>query len=113
MRTLKSLVILTLLSMLVAACDSGTGGQATAVPPTSAPAATTAPSGDAITLKVMLVDFVKDKTDKWLTDEVVPAYQKTHPNTKVEFVYVTWGTLDETIQGYFTGTSALFVIVVA
>jgi len=59
-------------------------------------------SSDPVTLKIMIVDYVKDKTDKWLQDTTIPAYQKDHPNVKVEPTYVTWGTLDETVQGYFT-----------
>ena len=55
-----------------------------------------------ITLRMMVVDYVADKTDKWLADEVIPAYKKDHPNVTVETIYVSWGTLDETIQGYFT-----------
>src|SRR4029078_5332767 len=55
-----------------------------------------------ITLKIMLVDIVKDKTDKWLTDEVIPAFKKTTPSVTVEQIPVTWGTLDEPIQSYFT-----------
>jgi len=55
-----------------------------------------------VTLKIMIVDYVKDKTDKWLSDTVIPAFQKDHPNVKVEPQYVTWGTLDETVQGFFT-----------
>lgn len=56
---------------------------------------------DAVTLEVALVDYIPDVTDKWLEEEVVPAFQKEHPNVNVEFVYLNWGTLDETIQGYF------------
>jgi len=55
-----------------------------------------------VTLKIMFVHYVKDKTDKWLSDTVIPAFQKDHPNVKVEPQYVTWGTLDETVQGFFT-----------
>jgi len=71
---------------------------------------TSAVADAPVTLKIMLVDYVKDKTDKWLTDEVVPAYQKTHPNVKVEPIYVSWGTLDETVQGYFTAGDGADII---
>lgn len=74
----------------------------------AAPAETT--SEDAVTLKVMLVDYVADKTDKWLEEEVVPAFQKDHPNVNVEFIYVTWGTLDETVQGYFAAGEGADII---
>jgi multiple sugar transport system substrate-binding protein len=67
-----------------------------AVPPTAAP-----PAGEPVTIKMMVVDYIPDKTDTWLEEEVVPAFQKEYPNVTVEFVYVNWGTLDETIQGYF------------
>jgi multiple sugar transport system substrate-binding protein len=53
------------------------------------------------TISVMLVDYIPDVTDKWLEETVVPAFQQEHPDVNVEFVYVNWGTLDETIQGYF------------
>jgi len=71
---------------------------------------TQAVADQPVTLKIMLVDFVKDKTDKWLTDEAIPAYQKTHPNVKVEPIYVSWGTLDETVQGYFTAGDGADII---
>jgi ABC-type glycerol-3-phosphate transport system substrate-binding protein len=67
----------------------------TALAPASAAAQT------PTTVKVMVVDYIKDKTDKWLENEVAPAFQATHPNIKIEYVYVNWGTLDATIQGYF------------
>lgn len=67
--------------------------------PTVAPAAS--PTPEAVTIQVMVVDYIPEKTDKWLEEEVVPAFQEEHPNIKVEFVYVNWGTLDTTIQGYF------------
>lgn len=114
MRT-KLLFLTLIASIFFAAC--GTAATPTQAPvatdvaatdaPDAAPtdgadaAPTTVPSGDAVTLKVMVVDYVADKTDKWLEGEVVPAFQKEHPNVTVEIIYVTWGTLDETIQGYF------------
>ena len=74
--------------------------------PTQAPAPTTAPTPapvaeEAVTIQVMLVDYIPDVTDTWLEEEVVPAFQEEYPNVSVEFVYVNWGTLDETVQGYF------------
>ena len=62
---------------------------------------TPAASSGPVTIKMMIVDSVKDKTDKWLADEVIPAFKKLHANVSVEPIYVTWGTLDETVQGYF------------
>jgi multiple sugar transport system substrate-binding protein len=59
------------------------------------------PEKEPVTIQVMLVDYIPDVTDTWLEEEVVPAFQEQHPNVNVEFVYVNWGTLDETVQGYF------------
>lgn len=109
MRT-KIMLLLMVLSALLAACGSEPAATPTAVPaaPPAAttaaqPAATTAPaSSGQTTIKVMLVDYIKDKTDKWLQDEAIPAFQKAHPNIVVQPIYVTWSTLDETVQGYYT-----------
>lgn len=65
---------------------------------------------DGITITVMLVDYIPEKTDVWLEEEVVPAFQAEHPNVNVEFVYVNWGTLDETIQGYFAAEEGADII---
>jgi multiple sugar transport system substrate-binding protein len=73
-----------------------------------APATTSAQT--PITLKVMVVDYIKDKTDKWLEQEVAPAFQTTHPNVKIEYVYVNWSTLDATIQGYFASGSGADIL---
>jgi multiple sugar transport system substrate-binding protein len=131
MKLSKSLLVSGLLAtsaLAFAACTTPAAPTPTAVPATEAPTAemvateaptaemvaTEAPtaemSGDAVTLKVMLVDYVKDKTDKWLEEEVVPAFQKDHPNVNVEFIYVTWGTLDETVQGYFAAGKGADII---
>jgi ABC-type glycerol-3-phosphate transport system substrate-binding protein len=64
-------------------------------------APTTTAAQTPTTVRVMVVDYIKDKTDKWLESEVAPAFQATHPNIKIEYVYVNWSTLDATIQGYF------------
>jgi multiple sugar transport system substrate-binding protein len=71
---------------------------------------TPAAGDEPITLKMMIVDYVQDKTDKWLADEAIPAFQKAHPNIKVETIYVSWGTLDETVQGYFTAGEGADII---
>lgn len=75
-----------------------------------APAEEETSSEDAVTLRVMLVDYVEDKTDVWLEEEVVPAFQEMHPNVDVEFIYVNWGTLDETVQGYFAAGEGADII---
>lgn len=67
-------------------------------------------SEEPVTLRVMVVDYVADKTDVWLEKEVVPAFQKDHPNVNVEFIYVNWGTLDETVQGYFAAGEGADII---
>lgn len=82
--------------------------------PTKAPeptaTATEAPKAEPVTLRVMVVDYIPDKTDVWLEQEVVPAFQKEHPNVNVEFTYVNWGTLDETVQGYFAAGEGADII---
>jgi multiple sugar transport system substrate-binding protein len=104
MRT-KLLFLLTILSLIAAACAAPAtpAPQPTAAPATQAPQAqpTTAPAAQPVTIRMMVVDYIPDKTDTWLEQEVVPAFQKEHPHINVEFIYVSWGTLDETIQGYF------------
>ncbi len=92
------------LAVLLSACKpTPTATQPPAPQPTQPPAPqpTQPPAAEKVTIQVMVVDYIPDKTDKWLEEEVVPAFQKDHPNINVEFVYVNWGTLDETVQGYF------------
>ncbi len=67
-----------------------------AVQPTTPPAA-----GEKVNLKVYVVDFQKDSTDTWLEKEVVPAFQKDHPNVSVEFIFGDWSSFGETVAGYF------------
>lgn len=112
MRTNKLLIVAMLLSLVLvlAACGPTTAAPTTEAPaeqPTEAPKPTEVPPTEAppeepeITLTVYVVDYVADKTDKWLMEEVVPAFQKDHPNVKVEFVWGSWGTFSETVAGYF------------
>lgn len=89
--------VLSVVAVLLTAC----GPQQTAAPTQPPAQPTQPPAAEKVTIQVMVVDYIPDKTDKWLEEEVVPAFQKDHPNINVEFVYVNWGTLDETIQGYF------------
>lgn len=71
-------------------------------PPTKAPVAPTATQAAApVALKVYVVDFTVDSTDKWLQDTVVPAFQQQYPNVTVEFIWGTWSTFGETVAGYF------------
>jgi len=97
--------VVSALAVLLSACarPTPTATQPPAPQPTQPPAPqpTQPPAAEKVTIQVMVVDYIPDKTDKWLEEEVVPAFQKEHPNINVEFVYVNWGTLDETVQGYF------------
>lgn len=78
--------------------------------PTEAPEPTEEPAAEPVTLRVMVVDYIPDKTDTWLEQEVVPAFQEQYPNVNVEFTYVNWGTLDETVQGYFAAGDGADII---
>lgn len=119
MRT-KLLTLLMLVSILITGCATATTQAPateapvvpTAVPATKAPVvptevpATEPPTAEPtaaapIALKVYVVDFTVDSTDKWLQDTVVPAFQKLFPNVTVEFVWGTWSTFGETVAGYF------------
>ncbi len=73
--------------------------EAPAEEPVEAPAEEPAP--EPVILEVMIVDYIPDVTDTWLEEEIAPAFEAEHPDIDVQFVYVNWGTLDETIQGYF------------
>lgn len=117
MRTHRLLIIAVLLSIAIVlvAC----GGAATTEAPAEEPAAEkpaaeepaaeepaaeepVEPAGEeAVTLRVYVVDFQVDVTDKWLEEEVVPAFQETHPNVEVEFIWGSWSTFGETVAGYF------------
>jgi multiple sugar transport system substrate-binding protein len=68
------------------------GHSAAIQPPVAAPPAN---------LKVYVVDYQVDATDVWLENEVVPAFQATHPNVKVEFIWGSWSTFGESVAGYF------------
>lgn len=111
MRT-KVLLIATIVSVLalsLSACAQPT------VEPTAPPAATATtppppPAEEPVTVQMMVVDYIPDVTDTWLEDEVVPAFQEEYPNINVEFVYVSWGTLDETVTGYFAAGEGADII---
>ena len=98
-QNMRRLSVIVLLAVMITGLLSGCGGTAGA-----------SDSNAPITLKIMIVDFVKDKTDTWLKNEAIPAFQKDHPNVTVEPVYVTWSTLDETVQGYFTAGSGADIL---
>src|SRR5579859_4456811 len=68
-----------------------------AAPPTNTPTPVPAP----VTLKMLIVDYIKGKTDQWLENEAIPAYRQSHPNVTIQVIYGDWGTLDKTILGYF------------
>ncbi|MFO7537290.1 MAG: extracellular solute-binding protein [Chloroflexota bacterium] len=130
MRKLLYLFLILSLAFLVACGGSDTPGVApadtqvdtadTAPEPAeetaAEPVAETAPepaaeSGEQpVNLTMMLVDYIPDVTDVWLEEEVVPAFQEEYPHINVEFVYVNWGTLDETVQGYFAAGSGADII---
>ncbi|HXF68845.1 MAG TPA: extracellular solute-binding protein [Thermoflexus sp.] len=102
----KRILLLALVFALSACAQPAAPTPTTAPPaptptPPTAPAPTPTPEAKPVTLRVMIVDYVKDKTDKWLENEVVPAFKQKFPHVNVEFIYVNWGTLDETVQGYF------------
>ncbi len=110
MRT-KLFLTLVILSMIAAACATPATPTAAPVQPTAAPVQPTAapvveqptqaPPATKTTIKVYVVDFQKDSTDKWLENEVVPAYQKDHPDVNVEFIFGDWSSFGETVAGYF------------
>lgn len=52
------------------------------------------------TLRIALVDYTDDHK-VWLEEEIIPAFQETHPDVAVEPIYLNWGTLNETYAGYF------------
>ncbi|HEX6288941.1 MAG TPA: sugar ABC transporter substrate-binding protein [Herpetosiphonaceae bacterium] len=108
MRTrLGSCLIIAALLML-AACGSPAAPTASDSSPAPSAAASASPaagtgqsaSGQSTTLRIALVDY-KDEHKTWLEKEVIPAFQKTHPNVAVEPIYLNWGTLNETYAGYF------------
>lgn len=126
MRT-RILVLLTIVALLLSAC----GGAAAPEPVATEPPADTseetdaatssddaaseepsdeASSGEQTTLRVMVVDYVQDQTDVWLEEDVAPAFEAEHPGVNVEYIYVNWGTLDETVQGYFAAGEGADII---
>ncbi|MCA9979629.1 MAG: sugar ABC transporter substrate-binding protein [Anaerolineales bacterium] len=114
-------LIITLLAALLVACntpaeqpapaeETETTTETTETESEEAAPETEAETGERTTIQVMLVDYIPDVTDVWLEEEVVPAFQEEYPNVDVEFVYVNWGTLDETVQGYFAAESGADII---
>lgn len=118
MRTkLFFLVAVVSLIALLAGCTPVTTPEPTAVPATAVPPTDVPPTEEptevppeAVTIQVMLVDYIPDVTDTWLEETVVPAFQAENPGINVEFIYVNWGTLDETIQGYFAAGEGADII---
>lgn len=121
MRT-KLLTLVVLASVLLAACAPAAteAPVVTEAPPPEAPVVTEAPATEApvateappetITLKVYVVDFTADATDVWLENEVVPEFQKTHPNVNVEFIWGSWSTFGETVAGFFAAGDGADII---
>jgi multiple sugar transport system substrate-binding protein len=97
----KLLVVLFIFSFLLSACAPAATPAAPVDEPVAPAVVENPPAGDATTLRVMLVDYIPEKTDVWLNEEIIPAFQAEHPGVEVELILVNWGTLDETIQGYF------------
>ena len=110
---LKKLFFLIILaSMILSAC--GTQATPEATEPAEVPEATEAveptETGERTTLKVYVVDFTAGVTDTWLENEVVPEFQKTHPNVDVEFIWGSWSTFGETVAGYFAAGDGADII---
>lgn len=103
-------VLLLICSLILAACGQAPAPSAQAPAEQPAAEAPAQPAAEPVTIRVALVDYVQDITDKWLEETVVPEFQKANPNINVEFVYLSWGTLDETIQGYFASGSGADII---
>lgn len=117
MRTkLLILVAVVTLIALLAGCTPAATPEPTAVPtavpPTEVPPTEepTAVPPEPVTIQMMVVDYIPDVTDTWLEDTVVPAFQAENPDINVEFIYVNWGTLDETVQGYFAAGEGADII---
>jgi multiple sugar transport system substrate-binding protein len=112
MRTRFLAVLMSAIIFVLASCGSPatpattqpTTAPAAAPQPTAAPAApqpTAAPAAaPEATLRIALVDY-KDEHKTWLEKEVIPAFQKDHPNVKIEPIYLNWGSLNETYAGFF------------
>jgi ABC-type glycerol-3-phosphate transport system substrate-binding protein len=101
MRT-RLLFVVTIASLLLAAC---TGAATTAAPAaTSAPANTAAPqpttAPEAVTLKIYLLDYTAD-TIAWLNSEINPAFEAAHPGVTVEITEGSWTGWDTTFSGFF------------
>lgn len=127
MRTNKWLTLIVLLGILVILVACAGGEEAPVEEPEAEAEEAEAPEAEEpeveeaeepeveeaeemVTIQMMVVDYIPDVTDVWLEEEVVPAFQENYPNVNVEFVYVNWGTLDETVQGYFAAGSGADII---
>lgn len=106
MRT-KFFALFVIVAVLLSACGKAapTAAPATEVPATEAAAtvaATEAPAaGDAVTLKVYLLDYTPD-TIKWLEETINPAFVAEHPGVTVEITQGSWSGWDTTFAGFFT-----------
>jgi len=113
-KLLLVVAVMSVLTLLLSACKTTPTpteeptAAPTEEPPTAAP--TEEPTEEPVTIQMMVVDYIPDTTDVWLEDEVVPAFQEEYPNINVEFVYVNWGTLDDTVQGYFAAGEGADII---
>lgn len=67
---------------------------------TEAPVASEAPAGEAVTLKIYLLDYTAD-TIAWLKEEINPAFEAAHPGVTVEITEGSWSGWDTTFSGFF------------
>ena len=106
----KLFTLIILVSIILSACQTAQPTP-TAVAPVEEPAATEpVAAAERATLKVYVVDFTAGTTDTWLENEVVPEFQKTHPNVDVEFIWGSWSTFGETVAGYFAAGDGADII---
>lgn len=96
-------LLLTLVILLVLVATSC--GGAPAPTPTSPPAEKPAAEKPKAEEQVTVTWYVRSQPDEqpWEQDIVIPAFEKTHPNIKINLVITPWDDFDTKMQAMFAG----------
>lgn len=100
-----TLLAVPLSSGLLAGCGSGSTSPGAKPTTASSTAAAKQPSSGTHSLTWMVSDYTVG-TEKWFKSTFVPEFEKRHPGTKLEILYVPWGSLPQKRDTMFAAGDA-------